>query len=96
MVDFCSDCMSDLCAYVFIHVFLFVYIYNSLLMSYDVIVQYYDAVVEVCLCAANQKDPQELALHHYKSGHPESDVQGRSALNDRCALIENLMISMHE
>ena len=65
-------------------------------MSYDVIVQYYDAVVEVCLCAANQKDPQELALHHYKSGHPESDVQGRSALNDRCALIENLLISMHE
>ena len=59
-----------------------------LFLSYiiDIVVQYYDGVVEVCLCAANQKDPQELALHHYKSGHPESDAQGRSALNERCAL----------
>ena len=50
------------------------------------IAQYYVAVVEVCLCAANQKDPQDLALHHYKSGRPENDVQGMSALAERCGL----------
>ena len=47
------------------------------------VVQFYDGVVEVCLCAANQKDLQGLALRHYKSGQPGDDIQGRNAFTDR-------------
>ena len=76
---------------VYVHIHICIHFMSS---SCDVVtVQYYDAVVEVCLYAANQKDPQDLALHHYKSGLPESDAPGRNALNDRWALILELHAS---
>ena len=45
--------------------------------------RYYEGIVELALCTASQRDPQNLALHFYKSGQPLGDTSGQQALSDR-------------
>ncbi|XP_064386411.1 nuclear pore complex protein Nup155-like isoform X2 [Halichondria panicea] len=42
-----------------------------------------EGVVELALCSANHKDPQNLGLHFYKSGQPPDDVMGQRAFMER-------------
>ncbi len=44
---------------------------------------YMEGVVELALCSANHKDPQNLGLHFYKSGQPPDDVMGQRAFMER-------------
>ena len=44
---------------------------------------YYEGIVELALCTAAQKDPQNLALQFYKAGQPREDAVGQKALLDR-------------
>ncbi|KFZ55857.1 Nuclear pore complex protein Nup155, partial [Antrostomus carolinensis] len=46
-------------------------------------VRFYEGVVELCLTAAEKKDPQGLGLHFYKNGEPEEDVVGLQAFQER-------------
>lgn len=45
--------------------------------------RYYEGVVELTLCVAGRKDPQNLGLHYYKSGQPHDDVNGQRAFIER-------------
>ncbi|KAJ7399498.1 hypothetical protein BTVI_114420 [Pitangus sulphuratus] len=49
-------------------------------------VRFYEGVVELCLTAAEKKDPQGLGLHFYKNGEPEEDVVGLQAFQERQVL----------
>ncbi|CAH1772348.1 unnamed protein product [Owenia fusiformis] len=42
-------------------------------------IRYYDAIVDLCITAANKRDPQNLALHYYRNGEPPEDTQGMQA-----------------
>jgi nuclear pore complex protein Nup155 len=46
-------------------------------------VGFHVGVVDLSLCTAEQRDPQGLALHHYKSRQPAEDIAGQSALAER-------------
>ncbi|KAM5193375.1 nuclear pore complex protein Nup155 [Mantella aurantiaca] len=46
-------------------------------------VRFYEGVVELCLTAAEKKDPQGLGLHFHKNGEPEEDVAGLQAYQER-------------
>ncbi|XP_030048906.1 nuclear pore complex protein Nup155 [Microcaecilia unicolor] len=46
-------------------------------------VRFYEGVVELCLTAAEKKDPQGLGLHFYKNGEPEEDALGLQAFQER-------------
>ncbi|MGH0126184.1 UNVERIFIED_CONTAM: hypothetical protein FKN15_005580 [Acipenser sinensis] len=46
-------------------------------------VRFYEGVVELCLTAADKKDPQRLGPHFYKNGEPEEDTVGQQAFQDR-------------
>ncbi|XP_019645345.1 PREDICTED: nuclear pore complex protein Nup155-like isoform X1 [Branchiostoma belcheri] len=46
-------------------------------------VHFYDGVVELSLNSAQRRDPQGLALHHYRSGEPPEDTQGSMAFTAR-------------
>ncbi|KAM4809382.1 nuclear pore complex protein Nup155 [Rhinophrynus dorsalis] len=46
-------------------------------------VRFYEGVVELCLTAAEKKDPQGLGLHFQKNGEPEEDVAGLQAFQGR-------------
>ncbi|XP_017679081.1 PREDICTED: nuclear pore complex protein Nup155 [Lepidothrix coronata] len=46
-------------------------------------VRFYEGVVELCLTAAEKKDPQGLGLHFYKNEEPEEDVVGLQAFQER-------------
>ncbi|RXN00007.1 Nuclear pore complex protein Nup155 [Acipenser ruthenus] len=46
-------------------------------------VRFYEGVVELCLTAADKKDPQRLGPHFYKNGEPEEDTVGQQAFHDR-------------
>jgi nuclear pore complex protein Nup155 len=40
-------------------------------------------VLELCLTAADKKDPQRLGPHFYKKGEPEEDQTGALAFQER-------------
>lgn len=42
-------------------------------------VHFYDGIVDLCLTAALNRDPQNLAVHYYKNGEPVEDQQGMHA-----------------
>lgn len=42
--------------------------------------------MELCTCAAQHKDPQERALHYYKSSQPQDDIVGKNAFLERYIL----------
>ena len=46
-------------------------------------VQWYEAVVDICLLTAHNRDPQNLALHYYRNGEPIEDQMGFTALHHR-------------
>ncbi|XP_053557191.1 nuclear pore complex protein Nup155 [Bombina bombina] len=46
-------------------------------------VRFYEGVVELCLTAAEKKDPQGLGLHFHKNGEPEEDAVGLQAFQQR-------------
>ncbi|XP_072272710.1 nuclear pore complex protein Nup155 [Pyxicephalus adspersus] len=46
-------------------------------------VRFYEGVVELCLTAAEKKDPQGLGLHFHKNGEPEEDSAGLQAYQER-------------
>lgn len=39
--------------------------------------------MELCLTAADKKDPQKLGPHFYKNGEPEEDAVGQQAFQER-------------
>lgn len=47
------------------------------------LVRFYEGVVELCLTAADKKDPQRLGPHFYKNGEPEEDAVGQQAFQER-------------
>lgn len=55
----------------------------DVLTSHLAAVHCYWGVVEVCLAAANRRDPQGLALHYYKKNEPMEDQQGHQAFVNR-------------
>ncbi|XP_063068284.1 nuclear pore complex protein Nup155 isoform X2 [Engraulis encrasicolus] len=46
-------------------------------------VRFYEGVVELCLTAAEKKDPQRLGPHFYRNGEPEEDLAGQQAFQER-------------
>ena len=48
---------------------------------------FYEGVLELCLTAAEKKDPQGLGPHFYKNGEPEDDSAGHLAFQERCSQI---------
>ena len=46
-------------------------------------VRFYEGVLELCLTAADKKDPQRLGPHFYKNGEPEEDRVGQQAFLER-------------
>jgi nuclear pore complex protein Nup155 len=38
--------------------------------------QCYDALCDLCLNAAQKRDPKNIALHYYHNGEPSDDLQG--------------------
>lgn len=46
-------------------------------------VRFYEGVVELCLTAADKKDPQRLGPHFYRHGQPEEDITGQQAYQER-------------
>uniref|UniRef100_A0A3Q3WJ45 Uncharacterized protein n=1 Tax=Mola mola TaxID=94237 RepID=A0A3Q3WJ45_MOLML len=46
-------------------------------------VRFYEGVLELCLTAADKKDPQRLGPHFYKNGEPEDDRVGQQAFQER-------------
>ncbi|XP_049867137.1 nuclear pore complex protein Nup154 [Pectinophora gossypiella] len=60
-------------------------------------VGFYSGVVELCVACANKIDPQDKALHYYKSDQPSQDREGHIAYYRRmeiyrevCAALERL------
>lgn len=47
------------------------------------LVRFYEGVLELCLTAADKKDPQKLGPHFYKNGEPEDDRMGQQAFQER-------------
>lgn len=43
----------------------------------------YEAIFELCLTAAEKRDPQNIALYYYSKSEPEEDVQGQQFFNLR-------------
>lgn len=46
-------------------------------------VQWYEAIVDICLLTAQNRDPQNLALHYYRNGEQMEDQQGYYAFVTR-------------
>lgn len=41
--------------------------------------RYYSGIVDLSLTAAGKRDPKGLALHYYKMGEQQEDIQGMQA-----------------
>lgn len=54
-----------------------------LIVSKRLLVRFYEGVLELCLTAADKKDPQRLGPHFYKNGEPEEDRVGQQAFQER-------------
>ncbi|XP_061119630.1 nuclear pore complex protein Nup155 isoform X2 [Conger conger] len=59
-------------------------------------VRFYEGVVELCLVAADKKDPQGLGLHFYKNGEPEEDVPGQVSFQERLSSYKCITDTMQE
>jgi len=46
-------------------------------------VHFYEGIVDLCLTLSSKRDPQQLALHYYRSGEPNEDIQGMTAFMAR-------------
>ncbi|XP_056593188.1 nuclear pore complex protein Nup155 isoform X1 [Triplophysa dalaica] len=59
-------------------------------------VRFYEGVVELCLTAADKKDPQKLGPHFYRNGEPEEDISGQQAFQDRLSCYKCITDTMQE
>uniref|UniRef100_A0A8C1ZSW8 Nuclear pore complex protein Nup155 n=1 Tax=Cyprinus carpio TaxID=7962 RepID=A0A8C1ZSW8_CYPCA len=59
-------------------------------------VRFYEGVVELCLTAADKKDPQKLGLHFYRNGEPEEDASGQQAFQERLSCFKCITDTMQE
>ncbi|XP_051876297.1 nuclear pore complex protein Nup155 [Pristis pectinata] len=59
-------------------------------------VRCYEAVAELCLSAAEKKDPQGLGLHYYKNGEPEEDTVGQQAFQERVSCYKCISDTLQE
>uniref|UniRef100_A0A673MB33 Nuclear pore complex protein Nup155-like n=1 Tax=Sinocyclocheilus rhinocerous TaxID=307959 RepID=A0A673MB33_9TELE len=59
-------------------------------------VRFYEGVVELCLTAADKKDPQKLGLHFYRNGEPEEDSSGQQAFQQRLCCYKCITDTMQE
>ncbi|XP_016110935.1 nuclear pore complex protein Nup155-like [Sinocyclocheilus grahami] len=59
-------------------------------------VRFYEGVLELCLTAADKKDPQKLGLHFYRNGEPEEDSSGLQAFQQRLCCYKCITDTMQE
>uniref|UniRef100_A0AAQ5YIN2 Nuclear pore complex protein Nup155 n=1 Tax=Amphiprion ocellaris TaxID=80972 RepID=A0AAQ5YIN2_AMPOC len=59
-------------------------------------VRFYEGVLELCLTAADKKDPQRLGPHFYKNGEPEEDRVGQQAFQERLSCYKCITDTMQE
>ncbi|XP_029564824.1 nuclear pore complex protein Nup155 [Salmo trutta] len=59
-------------------------------------VRFYEGVLELCLTAADKKDPQRLGPHFYKNGEPEEDQAGALAFQERLSCYKCITDTMQE
>ncbi|XP_068608928.1 nuclear pore complex protein Nup155 [Brachionichthys hirsutus] len=59
-------------------------------------VRFYEGVLELCLTAADKKDPQRLGPHFYKNGEPEDDRSGQQAFQERLSCYKCITDTMQE
>lgn len=59
-------------------------------------VRFYEGVLELCLTAADKKDPQRLGPHFYKNGEPEEDRAGQQAFQERLSCYKCISDTMQE
>uniref|UniRef100_A0A665VF31 Nuclear pore complex protein Nup155 n=1 Tax=Echeneis naucrates TaxID=173247 RepID=A0A665VF31_ECHNA len=59
-------------------------------------VRFYEGVLELCLTAADKKDPQRLGPHFYKNGEPEEDRTGQQAFQERLSCYKCITDTMQE
>ncbi|XP_051971626.1 nuclear pore complex protein Nup155-like isoform X1 [Xyrauchen texanus] len=59
-------------------------------------VRFYEGVVELCLTAADKKDPQKLGPHFYRNGEPDDDVTGLQAFQERLCCYKCITDTMQE
>ncbi|XP_038589686.1 nuclear pore complex protein Nup155 [Micropterus salmoides] len=59
-------------------------------------VRFYEGVLELCLSAADKKDPQRLGPHFYKNGEPEDDRVGQQAFQERLSCYKCITDTMQE
>lgn len=59
-------------------------------------VRFYEGVLELCLTAADKKDPQRLGPHFYKNGEPEDDKVGQQAFQERLLCYKCITDTMQE
>ncbi|XP_051907367.1 nuclear pore complex protein Nup155 [Hippocampus zosterae] len=59
-------------------------------------VRFYEGVLELCLTAADKKDPQRLGPHFYKNGEPEEDHTGQLAFQERLLCYKCITDTMQE
>lgn len=67
-----------------------------IICSYFQAVHCYSAIVDLCLTAAAQKDPQGIALQYYRTGEPHEDQQGFQAYMDRTEFYKVIMHSLDQ
>uniref|UniRef100_A0A8C5EGR8 Nuclear pore complex protein Nup155 n=1 Tax=Gouania willdenowi TaxID=441366 RepID=A0A8C5EGR8_GOUWI len=59
-------------------------------------VRFFEGVLELCLTAADKKDPQRLGPHFYKNGEPEEDKVGQQAFQERLLCYKCITDTMQE
>ncbi|KAM9841021.1 nuclear pore complex protein Nup155 [Aulostomus maculatus] len=59
-------------------------------------VRFYEGILELCLTAADKKDPQRLGPHFYKNGEPEEDRAGQQAFQERLLCYKCITDTMQE
>ncbi|XP_039606595.1 nuclear pore complex protein Nup155 [Polypterus senegalus] len=59
-------------------------------------VRFYEGVIDLCLTAADKKDPQGLGPHFYKNGEPEEDTTGHQAFQERLNSYKCITDTMQE
>jgi nuclear pore complex protein Nup155 len=61
--------------------------------------QYYEGVVELCLCAASHVDEKDIALHYYRKGLPQDDTESRKVYDERVVCytpVLNMLKALHQ
>jgi len=67
----------------------------GVLVSHLASCQAYTKVVEVCLAAANKRDPTQLAVHYYNNGENADDAAGLSAYIGRVECYKHCTSMLH-